>query len=227
MAKRKTAKTAKKKRTKPATKPAAATAAPPPIHPRRSTAEEVDRELAAEAIRKRQTGETPTARETAALGRIEKAAEEQARWDHYRTIPQKHILQLTGWQTKNLQDVQRRYGLPVAGRETDLERFFPALRDLLKAFSKLKPQEEEKRDPEALERLRGVKIRLAELELARLQGGMVSLEEVHAAFSLMGMMLRNAGTVIEKMSPESAQVLRETWDDCERELGLLGNANVS
>lgn len=217
MAKRKPA---KKKRTRAKPKPPAP---PLPKPPRRSTAEEVDRELAAEALRKRQAGETPTARETAALARIEKAAEEEARWFHYRSIPQKHILKLTGWQTKTLQDVQRRYGLPLAGRETDLESFFPALRELLKAFSKLKP-EEEKRDPGEIERLRAVKVKLAELELANLQGRMISLEQVHAAHALIGMMLRNAGTVVEKQWPEAAAIYRETWEDCERELGLLDDA---
>ena len=84
--------------------------------PRLTVSQQVDRELAAEALRRRQAGQRPTRRELAALRRVEKARDDELRWQHYRTIPQKHWREMSGRQAKVINEQAATHGIPFAGR---------------------------------------------------------------------------------------------------------------
>lgn len=74
--------------------------APADPQPLGHTADQLERKLAAEAFKKVVAGQKLTAREQAALKRYEKDRDEKLRWQHYRSIPQKHWRQMLGRQTK-------------------------------------------------------------------------------------------------------------------------------
>lgn len=160
-----------------------------------------------------------TARKTSRKPVVPPLTDEQ-RMALYRAVPQKDIRELSGWQTKSLHDVQNDYGLPIGGPKTDLEVFFHALRQFLIRHGKAI---RESQNPKLLDELRAVKVQVARLELAKLEGGLVPIEEVHDVFNLCGMVIRQAGMTVEKKWPEAAEVYREAWDDCEQAVAQLGS----
>lgn len=92
---------------------------------------DADELLVAEALQRKQRGETPTRKQAAALERFKRAHEENQRWDYYRTIPQKHWRAMSGRQTKVLNEQAARYGLPFGGRTIDLTYLVRKLHDFL------------------------------------------------------------------------------------------------
>src|SRR5687768_5180476 len=91
----------------------------------------LDKDLAARAYRKVMDKQELTAAERAALKRHEKAAEERLRWKHYVSIPQKHWRQMSGRQTKVLNEQALRYGLPLGGPVINLPDLARSLHDFL------------------------------------------------------------------------------------------------
>src|SRR5688500_9477443 len=91
----------------------------------------LDKELAAKAYRKVMTGEQPTSQERAALRRYEHEQEETRRWQYYESIPQKHWRQMSGRQTKVLNEQAERYGIPFGGRTIHLPNVVRALHEFL------------------------------------------------------------------------------------------------
>jgi hypothetical protein len=81
------------------------------------------RKLAAAALEKKRNGKKPTIEESRALRRLEKAAEEQKRWEHYGSIPKKHWQELSGRQAKVINDFADRWGAPLRGPTVDLGSF--------------------------------------------------------------------------------------------------------
>jgi hypothetical protein len=77
--------------------------------------EAYDRRLAAEAVRKMARGEPLTVREQTALKRYEKERDENLRWKHYASIPQKHWRRMSGRQTKVINEQAVLYGIPFGG----------------------------------------------------------------------------------------------------------------
>ena len=158
------------------------------------TSDKVDRELAAKAIRKRQSGETPNSREMAALRRFERTREETQRWEFYRSIPQKHWREMSGGrQTKILQEQAQRYGIPFSGRTIDLPEVVKALHEFLAKNAKRFTEDADMAvgDSPALERYRQAKAATAEDELATQRRKLIPAEEVIAEWTKIGQRIRN------------------------------------
>ena len=88
-------------------------------HPRpdapASVSDKLDKSLVAQALRKVAQGEEPTPKERAALRKYEKKQEETRRWQYYASIPQKHWREMSGRQSKVLNEQAARYGIPFGG----------------------------------------------------------------------------------------------------------------
>jgi hypothetical protein len=91
----------------------------------------VDRDLVASAYRKVMDSKELTKPERAALKRHEKEKEERLRCQHYVSIPQKHWRQMSGRQTKVINEQAARYGIPFGGATINLPAVVRALHDFL------------------------------------------------------------------------------------------------
>src|SRR5262245_24508452 len=96
-----------------------------------SLTSKLDKELAAKAYKKVMAGEEPTAQERAALRKYEHIQEETRRWQYYESIPQKHWRQMSGRQTRVLNELAERYGIPFGGRTICLPTVVRMLHDFL------------------------------------------------------------------------------------------------
>lgn len=124
----------------------------------------VDCNLAAQAIAKNAAGIKPTTQEQAALRRISRKSEEQERWHHYRTIPQKHWREMSGRQAKVINEQAARYDLPFAGPFVDLPELVKALHDLLATHKFRLATDPTPEEPDELTRERTLTARLKRLE---------------------------------------------------------------
>ena len=95
--------------------------------------ERLDREQAAAAIRKVAAGQKLTTKEQSALRRYEKQQEEDRRWQYYASIPQKHWRQMSGRQTKVINEQAVRYGIPFGGASINLPDVVRGIHDFLAA----------------------------------------------------------------------------------------------
>jgi hypothetical protein len=91
--------------------------------PAPAAASSVEQKFVRDVYRKISLGQELTAREQAALKKHEKQREEQLRWKYYGSIPQKHWRQMSGRQTKVLNEqaalwhsLRRRVDQPAGGR---------------------------------------------------------------------------------------------------------------
>lgn len=186
-----------------------------------TTISKLDRELAAAALRKRQQGEQPTRAEMVALRRFEAAREEQQRWEHYASIPKRHWQQLSGRQSKVLNEQAVRYGLPVGGPTIDLAAVARWLHDFLAKHARRLATLEEEADPllaaggtsPALEEYRRERAKLARLERLEREGALVARDDVHAVLTELAGVLRRMGDELQRKHGAAAQrLVDETLD---------------
>ena len=199
--------------------------------PRMTAAEQVDRELAAEALRKRQAGQQPSARETAALRRIEKDREETLRWQYYGSIPQKHWRRMSGRQTKVLHEQADLYGIPFGGPTIDLSAVARAVHDFLAEHAATLalamrrrggPAPEGDGPTDWLEEYRRERALMARLEREAAEARYLPRSEVHTAFGRIAGVLRRAGDLLERHAGgEARQILQEALDRADREIDNL------
>lgn len=64
-----------------------------------------------------------------AKSKTEKVQDEAVRWEHYRSIPAKHWIEMSGRQAKTLIEQAERYGIPFGGAVVDLPAVVKALHD--------------------------------------------------------------------------------------------------
>ena len=194
---------------------------------------EYDGRLAAKAIQKYCRGEEPTAREAAALQRVEGRREEDLRWDYYRTIPLKHWVQMSGRQRRNIRDQAERYGLPFGGAVIDLAAFVRAFHDFLaKNWRKLSDESEEEMlfsgdSSPALERYRLARAMREESKLLEDQGQLIQKEKIHECFSFVATSLRTAGDLLQrKFGSEAHEIIVDALGSAEKEIEKsFGNHN--
>src|SRR5690242_10540213 len=91
----------------------------------------VDADLVARAMRKVVNREELTRPERTALKRHEKDKEERLRWQYYASIPQKHWRQMSGRQSKVINEQAERYGLPFGGPTINLSAVVRAWHNFL------------------------------------------------------------------------------------------------
>ncbi|MCO6438171.1 MAG: hypothetical protein J5J06_13840 [Phycisphaerae bacterium] len=196
-----------------------ADAASPPL----DAAARVDSDLVARAYRKVMSREELTRQERDALRRHEKAKEERLRWQHYSSIPQKHWRQMSGRQTKILNEQAERYGIPFGGRFIDLPKVVRALHDFLAANKYRLASESDDMlqggSSPALERYRTERAELARLDRLERQRQLLPRDEVREALGQIASILREAGESLQRQfGRAAAEVLYEALDDAEREI---------
>ncbi len=91
----------------------------------------VDADLVQRAYRKLMDKAELTKEERRALKKHEKEKEERLRWQYYQAIPQKHWREMSGRQTKQINEQAQRYGIPFGGATVNLPAVVRALHDFL------------------------------------------------------------------------------------------------
>jgi hypothetical protein len=162
--------------------------------------------------------------ERAALKRHEKEKDERLRWQHYRTIPQKHWREMSGRQTKVLNEQAERYGLPFGGPAIDLTALARKLHDFLAENAvKLARDDDElmqgSPSSPALERYREECAALARLDRLEREGQLLPRDSVRDALGRVAGILRGAGDSLQRQfGPAAVEVLYEALDDATREI---------
>ena len=182
-----------------------------------------DADLVARAYRKVMNKEELDKQERAALRRHEKEKEERLRWQYYSDIPQKHWRQMSGRQTKVLNEQAARYGIPFGGPTINLSQVARALHDFL-ADNALKLSRDD--DPlmsgsgsVALERYREERAAIARLDRMEREGSLLPRDEVREAMGRVASMIRGAGDALQRhYGQAAAEILTDALDDAEREI---------
>jgi hypothetical protein len=189
-----------------------------------SAAARVDQDLVARAYRKLTNQQELTRQERAALKRHEKEKDERLRWQHYRAIPQKHWREMSGRQTKVINEQAARYGIPFGGAFIDLPGVVRALHDFL-AENALKLAKDDD-DPllnapssPALERYREERAALARLDRLEREGQLLPRDQARESLGRVAAILRGAGEVLQRQFGVAAvEILYEAIDDATREV---------
>jgi hypothetical protein len=191
--------------------------------PSQTAAAVLDKDLAASAIKKLKKGATPTPQEAAALKRYEKQREEQLRWQYYATIPQKHWRQMSGRQTKVINEQAERYGIPFGGKTVDLSDVVRGMHDFL-ATNAVKlardgdPMEVAVNSP-ALERYREERAALAKLDRLEREGTVIDRNRAREALGRIAALLRAAGDALQRQyGPGAGELFNEVLVDAQREI---------
>lgn len=208
-----------------ARKPAVPNADSPASRPVLSEAEKVDRDLVRAALEKQQGGQQPTSRELEALRRWERAKEERLRWQYYATIPHKHVRTMSGRQSKVINEMALRYGIPFAGATVDLRAIVKALFDFLADYGPRlavangdDPLLDGPASP-ALERYRNARANREEFAFQRDLGEWIARDQVHDALGQLSAILRNAGELLQRQFGADAHaILDEALADFDRKL---------
>ena len=183
----------------------------------------VDRKLAGEAYKKVLEGKELTTRERTVLKRFEKERDERLRWQHYESIPQKHWREMSGRQTKVLNEQAQRYQIPFGGAQINLPAVVRALHDFLAENAvKLARDDDELMQgasSPALERYREERAALARLDRLEREDQLVPRDQVRQALGRIAAMLRAAGDGLQRQfGCPALEILLEALDDAEREV---------
>lgn len=198
-----------------------------PVSASARLSQQLDKELASKAYKKVMAGEVPSASERAALKRFERDQEEQRRWQYYEAIPQKHWRQMSGRQSKVLQEQAERYGLPFGGRIINLPQLVRSLHNFLSANARrLVPEGDELLESgplsPALERYREERAKMARLDRLAREGKLLPRDEVRDGLLQVAMLIRQAGeTLGRQFGPEARQIVEEGLDGCQREIDRM------
>ena len=168
-------------------------------------------------------GQELTNQERAALKRHEKEKEERLRWQHYASIPQKHWRQMSGRQTKVINEQAARYGIPFGGAKIDLPAVVRALHDFLADNSvKLARDDDELMQgtgSPALERYREERAALARLDRLEREGQLLPRDETREVLGRIAGILRGAGDALQRQfGVAAAEILHEALEDAQREV---------
>ena len=165
-----------------------------------------DETLARAALEKLRAGQQPTVREAAALRRYQKAVDEAARQEHYRTIPRRQWCKLAGRQRKTVEEQAIRYGAPLEGPTIDLAKLAPWLHDFLAANKQKLAAAGDDLPP--IERKRLADAKRAEWALARDLGLWVPRDQMHAGVAIFATQIRRAGELLQRQfGPAAHDVL--------------------
>ncbi len=209
---------AKRKKTKPKSRQ--------PAKPKPSALDQLERRLAADALRKIQLNQVPSSKETAALRRVKAADEEQKRWEFYGSIPKKHFREMSGRQTKQLHEQAERYGMRGIGRTIALPEFVKWVYDFLaKHAYKLSSEDDPMMgggNSPALEEYRRERTKLVRLERLEREGVLVHLANIHEEIIASAGIIRSAGEQLErKFGPEAKFILDQAIDNAEARINNL------
>jgi hypothetical protein len=185
--------------------------------------EAYDRRLAAEAVRKMARGESLTVREQTALKRYEKERDENLRWKHYATIPQKHWRRMSGRQTKVINEQAALYGIPFGGPTINLTEVVKSLHDFLAANARKLSADDDLLGSDAsspaLERYREERAAIAKLDRLERERQLVRRDDVRMGLARVANILQTAGDLLaQHYGPGAAEIVTEALSDAEREV---------
>ena len=178
----------------------------------------LDCALANTALQKLESGEKPTARESAALGKRERESHADYLCDILHKIPKKYWIAGSGRQSSQVNRQAQRYGIPIGGATIDLHAVAHWLHDFLaKNATKLARAED---DPllsgEAtpwLEKYRKERALLARLERKEREGELLPREKVHEFVTELATILRGASDRLERRFGAGAlEIINEALD---------------
>lgn len=183
----------------------------------------LDRKQAAEAYKKVLAGQELTVREQTLLKRIEKEKEERLRWQYYAAIPQKHWRDMSGRQTKVINEQAVRYGIPFGGATINLPTVVRSLHDFLADNAQKLAQDDDAlmqgSGSLALERYREERAAIARLDRLEREGSLLPRDEVREALGRIASILRGAGDTLQRQFGQTAaDILLEALDDAGREI---------
>ncbi len=183
----------------------------------------VDADLVARAYRKVMDRQELTKPERAALKRHEREKEERLRWQYYGSIPQKHWRQMSGRQTKVINEQAERYGIPFGGATINLSSVVRALHDFLAENAQKLARED---DPlmqgsgsPALERYREERALMARLDRLEREQELIPRDVARESLGRIAAILRAAGDALQRQfGPAAGEILYEALDDAQREM---------
>ncbi|MDA7504041.1 hypothetical protein N8553_03570 [bacterium] len=196
-------------------------------HKNGQLSQQLDREMASRAYRKVMSGETLNAQERAALKRYEKEQEETRRWQYYESIPQKHWRQMSGRQTKVINEQAERYGIPFGGRTINLSKVVHALHEFLAANARRFMDDDDDLlngnvSSPALERYREERAKLARLDRLEREQKLIPRDEIRQGLGQVAAILRTAGDVLQRDFGNAAvEILNEALDDAAEAISQL------
>ena len=190
----------------------------------------VDRDLVASAYRKVMDKRDMTSQERAALKRHEKEKEERLRWQYYASIPQKHWREMSGRQTKVINEQAARYGIPFGGATINLPAVVRGLHDFLADNSVKLARDDDAmmqgNGSPALERYREERTALVRLDRLEREGQLIPRDEAREALGRVAAIIRSVGEALQRrFGPEAADMLYEGMDDAEREIDRFFSAD--
>jgi hypothetical protein len=182
-----------------------------------------DKALVSRAYKKVLEGADLSTQERLALKRHEKEKEERLRWSYYKAIPQKHWREMSGRQTKVLNEQAARYGIPFGGATINLPAVARALHDFLadNAVKLAKDDDDlmQGSGSPALERYREEKAAMARLDRLEREGELVRRDSAREALGRIAETLRAAGETLQRQfGPQAVEILYEALDDAEQEV---------
>ena len=183
----------------------------------------MDGDLVARAYRKVMGRHELTRAERDALKRHEKQKEERLRWEYYRSIAQKHWREMSGRQSKVINEQAARYGIPFGGAKIDLPSVVKALHDFLAENAQKLAADDDAllrgSGSPAWERYREERAALARLDRLEREQELLPRDEVREALGRIAAILRGAGDTIQRQYGAAAvEILHEALADAEREI---------
>lgn len=191
--------------------------------PKADAGSRVDSDLVARAYRKFMDQKELTRQEREALKRHEKKKEERLRWEYYRSIPQKHWREMSGRQTKVINEQAWRYNIPFGGRTIDLAAVVRSLHDFLADNARKLARDTdvllEGGSSPALERYREERALLARLDRLERQRRLLPRDELRESLGRIAAILRGAGDALQQQFGAAAvEILYEALDDAQGEI---------
>jgi hypothetical protein len=183
---------------------------------------------AALALKKEQRGEKLNRQERADVDRYRRERDEQARHQHYATVPKKDFCALAARQHKVVDDAHRNYGAPVDGKEIDLFRFVKWVFDFLAQNGRKLLKAEDGDDllsgPETpeLEKLRKVNRLIKEVEYGKLKTQVLDRTKVHEGLTRVAAIIRDCGDALQRrFGPDALDLLHQHLDAVDAEIAAL------
>ena len=180
---------------------------------------QIDMQLVRSAIAKRQHGDLPTAPERAALRSWEKQREAEQRWRHYRSVPKRDYLELSGRTTKVLHGLADRYSLPLRGRTIDLAAAVNALHAIIARNVDVIDRPDggsQNGQSEALELFRRERAATAKIDRLEKERSLVPITEVRESVSMLASILRGANEkLMREYGPGAGEIMNEALDEYE------------
>src|ERR1044071_9830517 len=157
----------------------------------------IEKEVVSRAYRKVIAGQELTDKERRALNRHEKEKEERLRWKFYGSIPQKHWREMSGRQTKVINEQAQRYGIPFGGPTVNLPAGVRAFHDFLATNAQKLAAEDDSlmlgNGSPALERYREERAAIARLDRMERERLLLPRDEVREGLGRIASGIRGAG----------------------------------